>query len=160
MIEESNLPKFLFVGTAKAGTTSLYHYLSDHPEIHIPIKETFYFIRDQYPQKLLEYPKQRKPETIIRSFEKYKDLYIRNADKVAGEIGTGYLYHSRSAIPEIKKTLGKDVKIVIILRDPVERTYSGYLHFKKFSFPMESIVKEIKKESEREIEGYDFHVAV
>ncbi|NND77504.1 MAG: hypothetical protein HKN39_04925 [Flavobacteriales bacterium] len=156
MITDPNLPKFLVVGTAKAGTTSLYHYLSQHPKLNIPVKETFYFIRDHYPSNLLDYPKQRRPESIVRSLSDYQEIYSTAKGRTSGEIGTGYLHHYETAIPEIKKTLGEDVKIIIILRDPIERTYSGYLHFKKFSIEMDGLIQEIKMENSRKAEGYDF----
>ena len=151
-----NHPNFLFVGTAKAGTTSLFHYLKQHPEISIPIKETFYFIRDKYPISLLAYPKQRVGPSIVRSLEEYESHYSDISEEFIGEIGTGYLHHYKSAIPEIKKTIGTDVKICIILRNPVERTYSGYMHFKRFSYVMSALLEEIELEGQREKEGYDF----
>ncbi|MEM7163011.1 MAG: sulfotransferase [Bacteroidota bacterium] len=152
-----HLPDFIFVGAAKAGTTSLYNYLNQHPEISIPIKETFFFNREHYPEKLLEYPKQRVPESICRTIEEYVDNF-RDIDetKVVGEIGTGYLFHHEYSIPEIKKTLGTDVKIGIVLRNPVERTFSSYMHFKRFSLGLEDLLKEIEKEDSRAAQGFDF----
>lgn len=151
------LPHFLFVGAAKSGTTSIFHYLNQHPKIAIPIKESFYFNRAAYPEELLEYPKQRVPESICRSEEEYKSYFKDVEDgKVIGEIGTGYLLQHEIAIPEIKKTLGEDVKICIILRNPVERTFSSYMHFKRFSLDLGSLFEEIELEKEREKKAYDF----
>jgi len=122
---------FLFVGTAKAGTTSIYNYLLQHPDIFIPKKETFYFLRDIYEHNSLPYPKQRNPENLVLGTDAYRALYEDSNGKMSGEIGTGYLFSHEVSIPRIKEELGEEVKIVIILRHPVDRAYSSYRHFTK-----------------------------
>ena len=154
---QPNFHDFLFVGTAKAGTTSIYNYLVQHPEISIPKKETFYFIRNLYPKNLLAYPKQREEKDIVRDSNALKKLFSGiEQGKVTGEIGTGYLHNYETAIPEILKLAGPKTKILMVLRNPIERTFSGYMHFKKFSFQMESLKDEIQKEKERREQEYDF----
>jgi len=152
-----HFPDFLFVGTAKAGTTSIYNYLVQHPDIVIPKKETFYFIRDAYPEKLLPYPKQRKEQDLFRDISELEKLYSGiDKGKLVGEVGTGYLYFHEKAIPEILKLTGSSTKILIILRNPIERTFSSFMHFKKYSFELENLKREIKKENERKTKGFDF----
>jgi len=154
---QSHFPDFLFVGTAKAGTTSIYNYLIQHPDVVIPKKETFYFIRNLYPKNLLPYPKQREEKDLVREFESLKELYPRQDERVlVGEVGTGYLYNHESAIPEILNLTGEGTKILIVLRNPIERTFSGYMHFKKFSFELDSLINEIDKEEERKNKDFDF----
>lgn len=151
-----NLPSFLFVGTAKAGTTSLYHYLKEHPDICIPSKETFYFLNDKYQDNNLSYPKQRSSEQVVFSEQDYDDLYNSCDHKIAGEIGTGYLYHYQHCIPKIKKKLGKEVKVLIILRNPIDRTYSSYQHFLKDLHEEGSFEDSLDQEESRMSEGWDF----
>lgn len=151
-----NLPKFLFVGTAKAGTTSIYRYLQQHPEIAIPHKETFYFMRDVYVDNSLPYPKQRAPEDLITDEATYRNIYKGNEGKVCGEIGTGYLYHHRESIPQIVEALGEDVKILIILRHPSARCFSGYMHFVKDLHETVSFKESLDLEEQRKAENWDF----
>lgn len=151
-----NLPQFLFVGTAKAGTTSIYRYLKQHPDLCIPLKETFFFLRNVYKDTRLEYPKQRKTHSLILSESKYDELYRDCSDKIAGEIGTGYLYYYDHCIPEIKQKLGADVKILIVLRDPAERAFSSFLHFRKDLFDNSSFEKSLEKEQFRIDHDWDF----
>jgi hypothetical protein len=111
------LPNFLIVGAAKAGTTSLYEYIRQHPDIFMPsrVKEPGYF---------------RNPiESWVpaMSFEAYLDLFKEGSGKKAiGEASTPYLTSEES--PElIRSTLG-DVKIIIVLRNPAKRAFSLYLY--------------------------------
>jgi hypothetical protein len=152
----SNLPKFLFVGTAKAGTTSIYHYLNQHPDIAIPFKETFYFLRDVYANNKLAYPMQRSAEDLVFSENDYLDIYRGHGGKVCGEIGTGYLYHHKESIPLIKSTLGADVKILIILRHPTSRCFSSYMHFVKDLHETIDFQQSLDMEEQRSKENWDF----
>lgn len=112
----------MVVGGAKCGTTSLYHYLRQHPEIHVPCKESYLFTESINP--LLP------ATTKIYSLDEYRQLF-RNIPpnvKAAGEISSIYLYYYKEVIPRIQDMLG-DIKIIIILRNPVERAYSNYKFF-------------------------------
>ncbi|MFT5229587.1 MAG: hypothetical protein ACI9EV_002741 [Urechidicola sp.] len=151
-----NKPNFLFVGTAKAGTTSIYHYLSQHPDISIPVKETFYFLRDIYENNHLDYPKQRPIKDLVLTEDQYSGIYENETpEKRVGEIGTGYLYHHDVAIPRIKETLG-DPKILIILRNPVTRCFSSHMHFVKDLHEKRSFSEALEQEKQRMDQGWDF----
>lgn len=147
---------FLFVGTAKAGTTSIFEYLRQHPEIEIPVKETFYFLRDVFTAFDLGYPAQRPKAELILDKASFDSLYPEDSTKLYGEIGTGYLYHYKESIPLIKKTLGEKAKILIILRNPVSRAYSSYMHFVKDVHEKLTFEEAMALEAERKEQKYDF----
>ena len=116
----NGFPDFMVVGGVKCGTTSLYHYLRKHPEDCVPCKESFLFTP--------------KLSTELRSYfkvlgeDEYRGLFAESVDKntsAAGEVASIYLYCYKEVIPEIKRILG-DIKIIIVLRNPVERAYSHY----------------------------------
>lgn len=120
------LPNFIIAGATRSGTTSLYHYLIQHPEISFPkLKEPRYF--SSYD---LELP-QKGPgditvdDKLITLFEDYNDLYFQINNKLVGDASSEYLYHHLSSIPKIKEKLG-DIPIIFILRNPIERAYSAY----------------------------------
>ena len=107
-------PNFFVVGAAKSGTTSLYQYLIQHPQIAMPsLKEPHFF--GEYR------PSGRKIENmdaylgLFKGFEEFRAV---------GEASTAYLY-SPSAPEEIKAAF-PDAKIIIVLRNPVDRAYSLY----------------------------------
>lgn len=154
--KSGRVPSFIVVGTAKAGTTSLAAYLSQHPEIEIPQKETFYFNALEFTDICLPYPLQRQDPEIVRSDRAYRQLFNSGNARILGEIGTGYLYHHRTAIPEIKRNLGRGVKIFIMLRNPIDRAYSAYMHFRKDCFEEISFKEALEMEYYRKLQRWDF----
>ncbi|MCK0509204.1 sulfotransferase domain-containing protein [Aromatoleum anaerobium] len=108
-------PDFIIIGAAKAGTTSLYHYLARHPNIFMSEpKEPTYFARDE---------RYRKGEIWYLSL--FNDA---KPHQLCGEASTNYtnwpLYPATVAR---MAELAPDAKLIYILRHPVDRTYSHYI---------------------------------
>jgi len=124
-IQKPILPNFLIVGAAKCGTTSLYYYLKQHPDVFMsnPKEPHFFFAQffkiptNGIGDNLLDVV--QKPDDYFRLFEHAVDK------KAVGEASHTNLYYYQKVIPSIKKYLG-DPKIIIILRHPVERAFSAY----------------------------------
>lgn len=146
--------KFMIVGTAKAGTTSIFHQLNKR--YHIPQKETFYFAKGQIQTGQYEYPQQRPIKSIISSKNAYDILYRKNIRTESAEISTCYLYYYLSVIPQLLDQFGEDMKIIICLRNPIERTKSGYLHFRREGFESLGLEEAIAAIPNRLKQGYDF----
>ena len=123
-------PNFFIVGAPKSGTTSLFHYLEQHPEIFIPsIKEPRYFIADHISNTSDHDPiKEYLLRTSTLNISDYLDLYKDKSQKVLGDASIQYLYHYQEVIPKMKALVGKNVKILIMLRNPVNRAFSNYSH--------------------------------
>jgi len=140
------VPNFFIAGVPKAGTTSLYHYLDQHPQIYMsPIKEPAYFSlelrldnfgADMEEQTRRDMPALREyldgPMTVKRfggpvtEWEDYLRLYRGVRDEIAiGEATVCYLW-SATAPRRIAERV-PDAKILVILRDPAERAFSHYL---------------------------------
>lgn len=101
-------PNFLIIGAQKCGTTSLHFYLSQHKDIYCSEpKELHYF------------------DSKKSNIEKYKKKFSNN-HKINGESTPIYIFHP-NAPEKIKKELGQ-IKIIIVLRNPVLRAYSHYWH--------------------------------
>jgi len=128
------LPTFLVVGIEKAGTTSIYQYLNQHPQVYMsPVKETNFLERDweNFQGKLN--PKR------IDTWEKYCNLFKDVQDEVAiGEVSPNYLFHYKFSSLRIIKYV-PDVKMIAILRNPVDRAYSDYLMHLRDSINMEKV---------------------
>ncbi|HEX6401162.1 MAG TPA: sulfotransferase [Actinomycetota bacterium] len=123
------LPTFVIIGAAKAGTTALYWYLADHPEVFMsPVKETNYFAfgLDDDGRPLYGDPDlHRFP---IRSFAEYEALFAGSDGALAvGEASPIYLECPQSAA-RIRDVV-PGARIVCFLREPVDRAYSDYLMY-------------------------------
>jgi hypothetical protein len=136
------MPNFLIVGAAKAGTTSLYEYLRQHPDIFMPQwKELSFFIGDPYG-----------PLHKVKRPQYYGKVFAQAKNQTAvGEASTSYLYDE--AAPElIKKKLGS-IRILIILRDPVAMSYSLYNHqVRREGETIESFEAALDAEARRKID--------
>lgn len=120
-------PDFLVVGAAKSGTTSLFNYLNQHPDIYIPkVKECRFF--SQLPKDFNGMGAEFFPNSGITDEKEYFGLFEEHEEKVCGDISNDYLYYYEESIENIKKYLGDEVKIIIILRNPIDRAYSNYIH--------------------------------
>ncbi|MEA1866941.1 MAG: sulfotransferase [Thermodesulfobacteriota bacterium] len=156
---QRKLPNFLIVGAAKSGTSSLYQYLQQHPEVYVPPtrKEPMFFVSAIYKKLSRNDPRHEIADRIvICSLDDYRNLFecVRNEQKAIGEASAVYLYHHETAIPNIKSHLG-DIKVIIILRNPIDRAYSSYYHLVRDGAETCSFEDFLEKEEERKRENWD-----
>ena len=128
---KNKLPNFLIVGAAKSGTSSLHQYLLQHPDIFMPT-----FNKDgvsvKEPQFLIKSKVEKRLHFGIWEWKEYLSIFEGVKDQnVIGEASVFYLYYYKEAIKNIKSRLGNDVKIIILLRNPVDRAFSAFLHVSK-----------------------------
>ena len=121
------LPNLLIVGAAKSGTTSLHNYLIQHPDVFMSKhKEPHFLINNEI--GLSRIPKG------INKINDYSNLFLNSENyQYRGESSAMYLQFPEIAIKNIKKYLDKHVKIIIMLRNPVDRAFSGYQHVKRYN---------------------------
>ena len=121
------LPNLFIVGAAKSGTTSLHNYLHQHPDVFMcSPKEPHYLINQEIGINRIP--------VGITNFIVYTDLFSEGEDKkYRGESSVMYLMYPEIVIPKIKDQFGEDSKIIIMLRNPVERAYSGFQHVKRYN---------------------------
>lgn len=136
-------PKFLGLGVAKAGTTTIAGYLSQHPDIYIPKRKELHFF-DRESVNFLQ-----------------KELYLREfkEGKCNGEFTPSYMLDPK-ARDNILDLLGVNVKFIVSLRNPMERAFSHYCHalnhwhkqkYRRLNYPVEDLCFEdaIVAETER-----------
>lgn len=123
------LPNFIVIGAAKAGTTALYWYLADHPQVFMTsMKETNFFAYGLDDQGKLLYGDPELHHFPVRSLRQYKLLFEDADDATAiGEASPIYLECPQAA-GRIARLI-PDAKIICGLRDPVDRAYSDYLMY-------------------------------
>jgi hypothetical protein len=122
------LPNFVVVGAPKCGTTSLYHYLGQHPQIFLPARKELHYFSFGFMEKLLAGPGDANIlKTSCRTFEEYAAYYAPAREQSAvGDISPSYFYFT-DVCEEIRARLGSP-KIIVMLRDPVQKAFSQYMH--------------------------------
>lgn len=127
-----SLPTFLVIGAAKSGTTALYSYLGQHPDVYVPaLQEPSWFSFDG---QTLEFTAPDGAEPALnRSITErsiYEELFADAAPGQArGDVSPAYLYwpgtaeKARSEVPE--------ARVLAILRNPVDRAYSAFMHARR-----------------------------
>ena len=142
LMKKLKKPNLFVVGAAKCGTTALYKFLSLHPEVYMsPIKEPHFFSKDIRYSNFSNQYKRRNYFNSKKYFSKEKLDYMQIAfieneedymslfkgstgEKYLGEISNGYLI-SKNAHQEIYN-FNRDAKIIMILRNPLERAFSHW----------------------------------
>ena len=161
------LPNFLIIGAAKSGTTSLANYLKQHPQVFIPPgnKEPNFFILEGL--KLPSFAGPAEPKILyekiyqysVTDIDSYRSLFQEvSQEKAIGEASVPYLYFPQAA-ERIKKHI-PDVRMIVVLRNPVDRLYSHYLMVReKYLLEPLRLAQAIAQEKERIRNnwGWDWH---
>jgi hypothetical protein len=120
-----SLPDFLIIGGERCGTSSLYAYLKEHPDVFMPdLKEPLFFNN-------LASNRPPHPNWPPWTIERYATLFeAARPEQTLGEASALYLYSHDTVIPTLRSIYGekaRDVRIVMILRNPVDRAWSFHM---------------------------------
>jgi len=127
----SRLPNFLYVGPDKAGSSWLHEVLLKHPDVYLtPAKDLYFF--DRYFD--------RGPAWYAAQFRDAGD------ETIVGEVCQDYLFHPETAA-RIHETLGP-VRVMVSLRDPVERAWSSYLYMRKHGIGPDTFAEALRSRPE------------
>jgi len=145
------LPTFLIIGAQKAGTSSLYQYLRQHPDVFMasPKEPEFFALEGQTVDHRA--PKGCTPNensSPYTDFAAYKSLFEGSSEYTAvGEASTLYLYSPQA--PERIQQYVPEARLIAVLRNPVERAYSAYLMAKRSGNEPLSFEDALAKEEKR-----------
>lgn len=135
------LPNLLIVGAMRAGTSSLYKYLSMHPNAHRSVrKEVEYF--SQHYHRTQHWYRAHWPVFPILSRDNH--VYF--------EASPNYLFHPLAA--KRAKQLVPEAKVIVLLRDPVERAFSHYRHMERLGYECLPFADAVEAEAERTAEDW------
>jgi len=124
------IPNFLLVGATKAATTWLYQRLNEHPEIYVPsLKEVNYFSR-RY---------DRPQEWYLSFFTDVKE------EKAIGELSPSYFTSAEA--PSRIKAFNPNMRLIFMLRNPIQRVYSHYCMELRYNTVSEDIEQELNLDS-------------
>ncbi len=146
------MPNFFIIGAQKAGTTSLYHYLNQHPQVYMsPIKEPFFFDHEMDSKGAVvrrAFVGHRQPPRFA-NIEEYRALFEGVGDeKVIGEATPLYIYVPGT--PERIQRYVPGAKSITLLRHPADRAYSAFLYAVRIGVePLTDFAQALHQESLR-----------
>ena len=144
------MPNFLIIGAQKSGTTSLYEYLKQHPQIYMsPLKEPRFFAFEGSKPDYVGPGDHALYRDVVSDLESYQALFGgASEEKAIGEASVVYLY--LSSAPERIQHYIPQVKLIAVLRNPIERAYSAFLHLTRDrKEPLGDFARALQAEDER-----------
>lgn len=136
------LPDFIIIGAQRCGTTSLFYYLSQHPDVYASFPKEVHFFSNYY-QKGINWYRSHFP----LYWQKSRLLRNSHHNFMTGEATPYYLSHPHA--PQRVFETVPDVLLIVLLRNPIERAYSHYQHEVKMGAENLSFEEAIDKEEER-----------
>ncbi len=169
-------PNFFIVGGPKAGTTSLYHYLDQHPDIYMsPMKEPSHFCYEMRPEnfeasyrkwaieaeedvrRYLHGPMDHKRSGgMVREWSDYLRLFAAaTTQRAVGEASVSYLW-SKTAAAAIASRIPHG-RVIMVLRSPADRAFSQYLHYLNDGYVTQSFREHVRASLRLSGEGLGIH---
>ena len=136
------LPDFVNIGVQKGGTSALYKYLADHPCVLTAFNKEVMFFSNHFNEGLAWY-RSRFPYRATRE----RIRHHQGMPCLVGEASTYYIFHPR--VPERMRALLPDVRLIAVLRDPVDRAISHYHHNLRAGYETLSVEEALAAEEER-----------
>ena len=151
---DRELPTFFLLGAPKAGTTALYAMLKQHPDVFLPArKEPHYFAYRDHPLEFGGPADVRiMRHMVIQDEGSYRSQYCGRPERATGDASAMQLYvpgtseRIRAAVP--------DARLIAILRDPVQRAFSSWLHLVRDDRETLSFEDALDAEDERIAAGW------
>jgi hypothetical protein len=142
------LPDFIIIGAAKAGTTSLFQYLSQHPNVLPPYTKEVHFFDYRFDRGLAWYRRHFATRDRMRRVTE-----TTGHRAMTGEATPYYLFHPLA--PERMAGVLPDIRLICLLRNPVERAVSSYFNnvrIGKETLPLEEALARERERMEGEEE--------
>lgn len=150
-------PTFVVAGAGRSGTTGLVEGLRTHPRVFVTQpKEPHYFALHGTPARFTGPGDDATINRVaVTDRSDYLNLYPSTHDYVAlGDGSVSTLYYADKAAPELLR-INPDMRVVLILRDPVARAFSSYSYMRARGFePCEDFLEAVADESRRQAEGW------
>jgi len=148
-------PDFLVIGAAKSGTSSLDRYLAQHPDIFMPRKkEAHYFSTPDFPERFAGPGDDGMTTETIRDESAYRALFAdAKPGQRVGESSAFYLYYPGTA--NRIHSYNPDMKLLVVLRQPVSRAWSAYMHLVRDARETLPFAQSLELEPERKQRGFE-----
>ncbi|MFB6230718.1 MAG: sulfotransferase [Salinibacter sp.] len=153
------MPNTFVIGAAKSGTTSLYDYLRQHPDVFMsPVKEPCYFAYAENPPEMAGPGDEASNHEsgVVYTLEDYRALFSgATTESVIGEASPVYLYDEDA--PRLLHEQCPDASLIVVLRNPIVRAHSHYLQLVQSGRePLNDFEAALDAEDERVAAGWEW----
>jgi len=145
-------PDFIIVGAPKSGTTSLWGYLSQHPDVFMPEKKEPMYFCGYKPGFQGPLSEGYNRNMVVDKSEYLKLFFPAGPDQMVGEASTDYL--SCPEAPARIHAWNPETKIIIMLRNPIERARSEHQHLLRDQHESLEFIDALMLENERLVQGF------
>ncbi len=148
-------PTFVIGGAQKAGTTSLFFLLDQHPDIYgSAVKEPAFFAYEAGVAERTGPGSEHLANPIVQEPREYEALFRRGASS-QHRLEASTMYFSEPGVPEALRAFNPSLKVVFVLRDPAERAYSAFNFLRLRGLEtLDSVLEGIAAEPERLAAGW------
>ena len=136
------LPDFVIIGAQKCGTTSLYHFVVKHPDITPAFQKEIHYFSIWY-----KFGEQWYHSNFPTNLSRRRHYKKTGQKLLSGEASPTYIFYP--TVPDRMKKILPDAKLIVILRNPIDRAYSNYQHTLSQNHEPLSFEKAIELEEER-----------
>jgi hypothetical protein len=151
----TRIANFVVAGAPKCGTTSLYHYLKQHPDIYLPArKELHYFSREHLARDTAGPGDRNVLLHLCADRAAYEAEFAAAGNQpVLGDISPSYFDFAEVA-GAIRDELGPQARVVILLRDPIAKAFSQYMHLVRDGRETLEFYDALQAEADRTTKGW------
>ncbi|MGY1642717.1 sulfotransferase family protein [Geodermatophilus sp. SYSU D00703] len=152
----TDAPDFLVIGAARSGTTALTSFLGEHPEVFVSTPKEPHFLA--FPGGAPRFVGLGDDDLVnrgaVRDEQAWRDLFRGRAERRRGEGSVTTLAHPDASIPAIERLCAPGCRLVVMLRDPVDRAFSSWLYLRSRGLDAGSFEECLAAEGERTRAGW------
>jgi hypothetical protein len=152
----TRIPNFVIGGAAKSGTTALAHYLEQHPQVFLARpKEGHYFLASECPPAFTGPGDEVANRSYVTNRDAFLERFAAAREEIAvGEASVFYLYRPQAFRRALD--MNPDMRVVILLRNPVDRAHSAYMHLVRLGRETLSFEDGLDAEAQRIADNWEY----
>jgi hypothetical protein len=152
----TDAPDFLVIGAARCGTTALTSFLAEHPDVFVSTPKEPHFLA--FPEGAPRFVGVGDDDLInraaVRDEQAWRDLFQGRSERRRGEGSVTTLAYPGASIPAIERYCAPGCRLVVMLRDPVDRAFSSWLYLRSRGYDAGSFEECLAAEEARTRDGW------
>ncbi len=149
-------PDFLIIGAARSGTTALASFLEQHPDVYVSLPKELHFLA--FPGGAPRFTGPGDDDLVnrvaVRDDETWRESFRHRTERRRGEGSVTTLCHPSASVPAIGRFCAPGCRLVVMLRDPVDRAFSSWLYLRSRGHDAGSFEECLAAEEERTVAGW------